>query len=411
MEGGKKFSLSIGTAVFVIFCVSCSPKYTSVSPELHTQMMQDLKAGTAKLDCEFECAWSWIDSFRTLVAMYNSQQWEKLAALTIQIGHTKDISYFFLGRAAESLGYNDAAVKYYQQSLSLYRDSIRNHHCRDVGNCGGLDLAAILPKRIAEAKSSIAGSNGRFRFSFNKEKEPGQDDDSIDSYTFEATYAGSKVYEGENFLAEPKIKILENTPVSGCNTIVTALYSGGAHCCTDIVMGVSCGSKDSLYTVGMGHGGLEDPSEIFHDIGNGTKCLELTDQRFTYYNNDVGYFDIKGDNKHKLTFAESPFITRYVVWTPQEGWTGTKPGDLKELYQKLLKQELDGSRKGGDPATAISLTYYALMSGEDSARAYKLLESRLPRSWKSVAEKVFEHIRSCTKDDFCPIEAVSLSPK
>jgi hypothetical protein len=138
---------------FVITCFACSPKYQVVTPELRTNMMDDFKAGRANLGCEFNCSWSWIENFNKMATLYNNEQWERLAELVMQIGHEKDLAYYFLGCAAEGLGHQDAAIKYYQKSMYLYSDSSSVHHCRTT-NCGGLDLAALLPIHLARAQKA-----------------------------------------------------------------------------------------------------------------------------------------------------------------------------------------------------------------------------------------------------------------
>lgn len=142
--------------IVVLFLCACTPRYTVVTPELRTQMMADLKAGKPNLTCDLECVFSWTSNFRRMIALHNASQWEALAELVMQVGHGKDISYYFLGKAAEGLGYYDAAAKYYQTSLQLYNGPHKLHHCRDVPGgdyCGGLNLGIVLPKQIASVQA------------------------------------------------------------------------------------------------------------------------------------------------------------------------------------------------------------------------------------------------------------------
>jgi hypothetical protein len=51
--------------------------------------------------------------------MNEARQWRDLAVLVMQIGYTNDLTYYYLGRAAEGLGFRDAAKTYYQISGRL----------------------------------------------------------------------------------------------------------------------------------------------------------------------------------------------------------------------------------------------------------------------------------------------------
>jgi hypothetical protein len=37
----------------------------------------------------------------------------------MKVGYGKDLGYYLLGQAAEGLGYNEGALKYYQQSATV----------------------------------------------------------------------------------------------------------------------------------------------------------------------------------------------------------------------------------------------------------------------------------------------------
>ena len=135
---------------FISGCLSgCAMKYQTVTPELRSQMLSDLKSGSFTLNCDINCAFSWISNLDKLSLMYRSNQWENLAQTVMQIGYGNDLAYYFLGACAENMGYFDAAMKFYQFSWALYEDNMESHHCRDSGEgCGGLDIAQLLPIRM-----------------------------------------------------------------------------------------------------------------------------------------------------------------------------------------------------------------------------------------------------------------------
>lgn len=390
--------------IVVLFLCGCIPRHAVVTPELRTQMMADLKAGKPNLTCEVECVFSWMNDFQRMITLHNASQWEALAELVMQVGHGKDISYYFLGKAAEGLGYYDAAVKYYQISLQLFSSPDKLKHCRDVpagDYCGGLNLGTVLPKLIASAQApekalnqtrsqsgtqprvaaSIGNRSGRgFDFSSRKTvNESGRD-----LFELDVRYGGKVVYEEQSILVDPAARLLQNTPTAGCQTTVAETYTGGAHCCFAAVMAVTCGPANYLYSIFFGNGGGGDG--ITDDVdGDGAKELALSDQRFVYYNADA---------RHSLPYSGSMSMTRYAVWTPQ-GWRVTAPGELQKAYLKhkndALNEKVPDEHK---VARAIAVTYYALMSGEDANKARKLLESLLPQDWKAISNKVFSDIQT-----------------
>jgi hypothetical protein len=48
-----------------------------------------------------------------------ARQWPELAVLVMQVGYTNDLTYYYLGRAAEGLGFGDAAKTHYEISVRL----------------------------------------------------------------------------------------------------------------------------------------------------------------------------------------------------------------------------------------------------------------------------------------------------
>jgi hypothetical protein len=175
----RKQSL-LGAILFVVTLIgiSCaSPKYATVTPELHSQFIRDLKVGNLNLDCDTpECYLSWGEHRNELISSYNSRQWEPLAELVMKIGYGQDLAYYFLGMSAEGLGYHEAALKYYRQSGTTSGDSRKLHHCREtVRGCGGLELASVLPQRIA-AVTAMAQTTGRSSKSRDHHKLSGEHD-------------------------------------------------------------------------------------------------------------------------------------------------------------------------------------------------------------------------------------------
>ncbi len=159
----------------ILFCCvalsSCAgtPKYTTVTPELRTQFMQDLKEGNLTLTSNtLECAFSFSDSRSKILSLMKTTQYAELAELVMKIGYGEDIAYCSLGYAAAGLGYYEAALKYFNYSLTLYNDPVATHHCRNelTGNllCGGIDLGEYLPGMIAEAQANVENQKKPFGY-------------------------------------------------------------------------------------------------------------------------------------------------------------------------------------------------------------------------------------------------------
>ena len=71
------------------------------------------------LECGAPCRDAWRTNRTTALVMNEARQWRDLAILVMQIGYINDLTYYYLGRAAEGLGFGDAAKTYYQTSLRL----------------------------------------------------------------------------------------------------------------------------------------------------------------------------------------------------------------------------------------------------------------------------------------------------
>ena len=98
-----------------------------------------------------------IGSWRGMAAAYNSHQWKQLAILVMTTGHEIDVAYYFLGAAAEQLGYYEAALTYYDRAVDLYNDNVYDHHCRDLISFSGcpINLRRALPARIASVRNIL----------------------------------------------------------------------------------------------------------------------------------------------------------------------------------------------------------------------------------------------------------------
>ena len=145
--GNSTRALLLFTAI--LFTACGAPKHTLVTPELRMQMLLDLKQGNLTLDCESECYWSHLQSREKHIGLFISERYEELAISVMQIGMNNDLAYFYLGYAAEKLGYMAAAERYYHRSLELLRYGPYGHNrCDTEFFCSGINLGIELPKRL-----------------------------------------------------------------------------------------------------------------------------------------------------------------------------------------------------------------------------------------------------------------------
>lgn len=247
-------------------------------------------------------------------------------------------------------------------------------------------------KQRQSPRTLVMTNGGGRDFTFST--QPGVDKGGSEVFHLKVQYGPRVVFQEQarsmdplasDFSGQAVGKVLNNTPARGCRSIVVHSFTGGAHCCSTAILAISCGSRDYLFQLSLGH--TDDVSILREIDDNGNFMLTLFDQRFVYYN---------ADENHGLYHAESPVgIVRYATWNSQ-GWKIVSAGELKKNYTKLMNQELHTPLQASyhKVGKAIIVTYYALMSGIESSQAKRLLESQLPQDWKSIVNTVFTHIQS-----------------
>jgi hypothetical protein len=71
--------------------------------------LNQFQSGYAVLNCGPSCQLNWSAQRPQALALYNSGQWQNLALLVMQTRYGDDLAWYYLGVAAEMLGYPDAA--------------------------------------------------------------------------------------------------------------------------------------------------------------------------------------------------------------------------------------------------------------------------------------------------------------
>jgi hypothetical protein len=148
--------LALGTAA------ACTMENATVPS---AQLMQEFQAGQPMLNCRTDCSLSWGNNREKVKLLDATGQWQDLALLVMQIGYMDDLSYYYLGRAAENLGYLQAAQRYYRiaERISVTQMSCRQGEANvqatlsvSVNLCDGYDFPDALYPHLQVVESRLA---------------------------------------------------------------------------------------------------------------------------------------------------------------------------------------------------------------------------------------------------------------
>ena len=108
-----------------------------------------LRTGGQLLSCREPCLAEWQRVQPQAAQLAADARWQDLAVLVLRTGYQDDLSLYYLGRAAEGIGYPGAAASYYRQSMRLSGTSVS---CQILSRqCGG----AVLPRAAALRGAAI----------------------------------------------------------------------------------------------------------------------------------------------------------------------------------------------------------------------------------------------------------------
>lgn len=123
--------------------IGCSTTASISSSSTQVDKYSEFATGASVLTCGVGCSASYGYNRSNLKTQYSQGAWASLAREVLRIGFHSDHSYYYLGRAAEELGYVDAAKNYYYLSLS---DPQKCYGTFD--NCDGLDVRYLVNLRL-----------------------------------------------------------------------------------------------------------------------------------------------------------------------------------------------------------------------------------------------------------------------
>lgn len=95
------------------------------------------------MSCDATCAVSWGATRNQVKTLHDNELWNHLAIEVSRVGYKVDLAYYYLGRAAEGLGYNNSATVYYNLALANI------YECDGIINtCDGFVFPRDLRKRL-----------------------------------------------------------------------------------------------------------------------------------------------------------------------------------------------------------------------------------------------------------------------
>jgi hypothetical protein len=153
-RAGRAACIAVSALSFLMGCTTIAPE---TPPDV---LLQRLKAGDPVLECTYACRDEWNMNRTTALILNEARHWPELAGLVMQIGYVNDLTYYYLGRAAEGLAYKDAAKTYYQISERL---TVSGMACSAEGAtfCNGEVFPAAAQAQLVELTPSPPTSSSK----------------------------------------------------------------------------------------------------------------------------------------------------------------------------------------------------------------------------------------------------------
>ena len=151
----------IGLALMLLCGCADSGSDNRYANMARPELLAQLQLGRPVLRCREACLPTWREAQPYAARLDASGQWGDLAATVMRTEYQDDLSLYYLGRAAEGLGFYPAAVSYYRQSMELSGTSIS---CANLSRlCGGVALPADAARQLSIAQQRLAKPTPRHR--------------------------------------------------------------------------------------------------------------------------------------------------------------------------------------------------------------------------------------------------------
>ncbi|MHC1744911.1 MAG: retroviral-like aspartic protease family protein [Syntrophobacteraceae bacterium] len=225
---------------------------------------------------------------------------------------------------------------------------------------------------------------GSFYYTYKK-----QTPDNV--YTFQLMAGKHQILADESYLQIPPLRVFKDMPSPGCQSAVTSLYSGGAHCCTTAILLTICGGRERAFVVDLSSSGVEQ-LQLLNLKKDGNHQVSILDLSFAYYsaNDDLS-----------LSFASSPIVRRLLIFDGTD-WIPDTRGMFPQFYVSLLQKtekDMKRLRTGLDyeqehVSFAVMRTFYSIMAGKADNECQAMLVKDLPKSWKIAGSKIYDDIKT-----------------
>jgi hypothetical protein len=124
---------------------------TTVGKEPDPERLRLLERSAVKLGCQTaECAYAFNKQRGQLLSLHDKGFHAALAEQVMALGYDHDLAYYYLGYAAEGLGYGPAALTYYRMAR------VTQSKCAaEVHTCNGFRMETLLPQRIGALEARL----------------------------------------------------------------------------------------------------------------------------------------------------------------------------------------------------------------------------------------------------------------
>ena len=137
-------------AALLAGCTPVAELPRTTSPEL----LDSLRKGTVELDCvSSACARAWTARAELAANLTMQGRWAELTTLLAVTGYRSDLTWYFLGRAADGLGSPKAARHYYETARAELGDP---RSCNVSGLCSATNIAAAIDSGLAKARRTAS---------------------------------------------------------------------------------------------------------------------------------------------------------------------------------------------------------------------------------------------------------------
>lgn len=156
IRAGKFLRLVIVGGIGGLLPMACAPAIQQAPVKSAAFTAEQFNRGEVVLDCQVTCAGNWTANRPEMLRRYIARNWSGLADLVIRTGYQQDLAYFYLGRSAEGLGQNDAALDYYRVAGALTTGTDPNLKCHaGTDLCDGFTFPRDLYAHIQIVRTAM----------------------------------------------------------------------------------------------------------------------------------------------------------------------------------------------------------------------------------------------------------------